>query len=429
MNILIVTQYFWPENFRINDLAREFHKRGHAVTVLTGLPNYPAGRYSAGYGPQGPFRENYDGVEVIRSFLLPRGDGGRLRLAMNYVSFAMMATLRGVFACRNKYDVIFVHEPSPMTVALPAIALKRATGAPVMLWVLDLWPESIAATGSVRSPLLLRWVERMVRFIYRHCDQILVQSQAFVSHVEQQGAPPEKIRYFPSWAETLYEPACGTMTLPDGVQLPEGFRVMFAGNIGAAQDFETILAAAEQLKTRTDIHWIVLGDGRMYGWLQEEVRRRQLASTVHLLGRHPLEAMPAFFAHADVMLVTLRREPIFALTIPGKVQSYLASGRPIVAVLDGEGARVIREAGAGLTCPAEQPQALADAVLKLADMPKEDREQMGRRGAAYYATHFDRAMLFDQLERWMQELTAGRGGISSEAASRPSPLRERGRYS
>jgi len=297
------------------------------------------------------------------------------------------------------------------------------------LWILDLWPESIAATGAVRSPLLLRWIERMVRFIYRHCDRILVQSQAFVSHVEEQGVPAENILYFPSWAETLYEPAYGTMPLPDGVRLPDGFRVMFAGNIGAAQDFETILAAAERLKARTDIQWIVLGDGRMYGWVQDKVRWRRLTGTVHLLGRHPLEAMPAFFAQANVMLVTLRREPIFALTIPGKVQSYLASGRPIVAALDGEGARIILEAGAGLVCPAQQPQALADAVLKLADMPKEDREQMGRRGAEYYAAHFDRAMLLDQLDRWMRELTAGQGGISSAAASQPSLSRERGRYS
>jgi len=429
MNILIVTQYFWPENFRINDLVREFCKRGHKVTVLTGLPNYPAGRFSAGYGLRGPYRETYGGGEVIRCPLFPRGGGGGMRLALNYVSFAVMATLRGLIACRKDYDVIFVHEPSPMTVGLPAIALKHVTGAPIMLWILDLWPESIAATGAVRSPLLLRWIERMVRFIYRHCDRILVQSQAFVSHVEEQGMPAENILYFPSWAETLYEPAYGTMPLPDGVRLPDGFRVMFAGNIGAAQDFETILAAAERLKARTDIQWIVLGDGRMYGWVQDKVRWRRLTGTVHLLGRHPLEAMPAFFAQADVMLVTLRREPIFALTIPGKVQSYLASGRPIVAALDGEGARIILEAGAGLVCPAQQPQALADAVLKLADTPKEDREQMGRRGAEYYAAHFDRAMLLDQLDRWMRELTAGQGGISSAAASQPSLSRERGRYS
>ncbi len=428
MNVLIVTQYFWPENFRINDLAREFQARGHSVTVLTGLPNYPAGRFSPGYSIRGPYRERYEGVEVVRCFLLPRGGGGGVRLALNYLSFAMMATIRGLFACRKAYDVIFVHEPSPMTVGLPAIALKLATGAPMMLWVLDLWPESISATQAVRSPMLLRWIERLVRWIYRHCDRILVQSKAFVLHVERQRVPSKKILYFPSWAEALYEAAGGQPPVP-AIALPEGFRIMFAGNVGAAQDFETIITAAERLQSRRDIHWIIVGDGRMSKWVQAEVERRRLRHTVHLLGRHPLETMPALFAQADAMLVTLRREPIFALTIPGKIQSYLASGRPIVAALDGEGARIIREAGAGVVCPAESPEALADAVVRLAETPKEARELMGRRGAEYYETHFDRTVLFDQLERWMRELAVTAGGSRSSAASEPSLSSERGKFS
>lgn len=429
MKLLIVTQYFWPENFRINDLAREFYKRGHAVTVLTGLPNYPAGYFSPGYGLSGPYRELYEGVEVIRCPLVPRGSGSGVRLALNYISFAVMATLRGLLTCRKNYDVILIHEPSPMTVGIPAIALKLMTRTPVMLWVLDLWPESVSATQAVCSPRLLRWIERMVRFIYRHCDRILVQSRAFVSHVERQRVPSEKIQYFPSWAEALYEAAGGQLPALENARLPEGFRVMFAGNVGAAQDFETILTAAGRLKSRLDIHWIVLGDGRMLSWVQAEVERRQLSRTVHLLGRHPLEAMPAFFAQADAMLVTLRREPIFALTIPGKVQSYLASGRPIIAALDGEGARIIQEAGAGIVCPAECPEALADSVVRLAETPKEARELMGRRGAQYYATHFNRTVLFDQLEQWMRELAGTQGGIRSSAAFEPSLSGERGKRS
>jgi glycosyltransferase involved in cell wall biosynthesis len=427
MKLLVVSQYFWPENFRINDLVADMVARGHEVTVLTGLPNYPAGHFSPGYGFSGPYQELYEGVEVIRCPLLPRGSGGRVRLALNYLSFTVMATLRGLLACRKDYDVIFVHEPSPMTVALPAIALKLATGAPMMLWVLDLWPDSVSATKAVRSPMLLRLIGRMVHFIYWHCDRILVQSKAFVSHVEQQRVPSEKILYFPSWAEALYETGGGRLVVPESVHLPEGFRVMFAGNVGVAQDFETILTAAERLKSRRDIHWIIVGDGRMLNWVQAEVERRQLSGTVHLLGRHPLETMPAFFAGADAMLVTLRREPIFALTIPGKVQSYLASGRPIVAALDGEGARIIQEAGAGIVCPSERPDALADAVLKLAETPKEARELMGRRGAEYYATHFSRTMLFDQLERWMLELAGAGGGTRSSVVSKPPLPSERGK--
>jgi colanic acid biosynthesis glycosyl transferase WcaI len=429
VKVLIVSQYFWPENFRVNDLAREFCKRGHAVTVLTGLPNYPSGYFSSGYSFRGPYREQYEGVDVIRCPLIPRGSGSGLRLALNYLSFAVAATVRALLACRKGYDVIFVHEPSPITVGLPAVALALATRVPVMLWVLDLWPESVSATQAIRSSRLLRWIERMVRFIYRHCDRILVQSRAFVSHVEQQRVPSENILYFPSWAEALYETAGGRLPVPKSVHLPEGFRVMFAGNVGAAQDFETILTAAERLQSRRDIHWIIVGDGRMLSWVQTEVKHRRLSDTVHLLGRHPLETMPAFFAQADAMLVTLRREPIFALTIPGKVQSYLASGRPIVAALDGEGARIIEEAGAGIVCPAERPEALADSVVRLVETSREARELMGRRGAAYYATHFNRTVLFDQLERWMWELTDRQGGIRSSPVSELSLSSERGKLS
>jgi len=429
MKLLVVSQYFWPENFRINDLAREFKRRGHDVTVLTGLPNYPAGTFSSGYGLSGPYRECYEGVDVIRCPLFPRGSASGVRLALNYLSFAAMATLRGMLSCRMNYDVIFVHEPSPMTVGFPALALKALTRAPILFWVLDLWPESVSATQAIRSCRVLRWIERMVRFIYRHCDRILVQSQAFVPHVERQQVQSEKILYFPSWAEALYEVSDGRLTVPENVSLPEGFRVMFAGNVGAAQDFETILTAAERVKSRADIHWIIVGDGRMLSWAQAEVERRHLLGTVHFLGRHPLETMPAFFAQADALLVTLLREPIFALTIPGKVQSYLASGRPIIAALDGEGARIIQEAGAGVVCPAESPGALADAVVRLAATPKEARDLMGRRGMEYYGTHFDRTMLFNQLEGWMRELMATRGDTGLPSASEPILSSERGRPS
>ncbi len=429
MKILIVTQYFWPENFRINDLAKGLSTRGHVVTILTGLPNYPGGSFFPGYGFLGPYRESVDGVDVIRCPLFPRGRGGGLRLSLNYLSFAVMATLKGWFVCRQEYDVIFVYGASPMTVGFPAIASKRARHTPMMLWILDLWPESIAATQAVRSPCVLRWIEYMVRFIYKHCDDILVQSQAFIAYVDRQGVPSRRLRYFPSWAEALYETSGDRLSVPESVQFPKGFRVMFAGNVGAAQDFDTILTAAERLQSRRDIHWIIVGDGRMLNWAQAEVERRQLASTVHFLGRHPLETMPAFFAQADAMLVTLRREPIFALTIPGKVQSYLASGRPIIAALDGEGARIVREAGAGFVCSAEQPEALADAVVRMAETPREARELMGRRGAEYYAAHFDRTMLFDQLEKWMQELVERQGDKRASAAPKSALSSERGRPS
>jgi glycosyltransferase involved in cell wall biosynthesis len=180
---------------------------------------------------------------------------------------------------------------------------------------------------------------------------------------------------------------------------------MFAGNIGAAQDFTTILAAADRLKSRSDIHWIIIGDGRQYDWVVAEVVRRGLRDTVHLLGRHPLESMPRYFALADVMLVTLKKEPIFGLTVPAKVQSYLACAKPIVAALEGEGARVLIESGAGIAVEPENAAMLAEAVLTLANTPAADRRAMGENGLAYFRAHFDRAKLVEELEGLMQKLT------------------------
>ena len=405
--ILVVTQYFWPESFRINDVALGLAARGHKITVLTGQPNYPAGKYFPGYGGFRHARENFQGIDIIRVPLIRRGDGGGLRLALNYLSFAVSASILGILRCKGSFDLILVYEPSPVTVGIPALILKKIKNTPIFFWVQDLWPESLSATGSIRSPFLLSLVGSLVRYIYFGCDRILVQSRAFFDLVERLGVPRQRIAYFPNSAEPVYRP----ITIEPGArelsQLPKGFRVMFAGNIGAAQDFETILAASEKLTGYPDIHWVILGDGRMAPWVAEQVRQRGLSSNVHLLGHHPVEAMPRYFALADAMLVTLRRDPIFSLTIPAKVQSYLACAKPIVAGLDGEGARVVTESGAGFAVPAEDPAALAEAVLQAYLLSSEERAEMGRRGRAYFACHFEREMLLDRLEAWMNDQAMG----------------------
>lgn len=408
MKVLIVTQYFWPENFRINDLALALREKGHQVTVLTGVPNYPIGRFFPGYGMFRQVRQSFCGLRIIRVPMLPRGNSRGWQLALNYLSFALSASLLGPLHCRGDYDVIFVAQYSPVTVGIPAAFLKKLKGTPIMFWVQDLWPESLSASGAVKSQLMVRIIGRLVRSIYDSCDQILVQSKDFFSHLEGMGVDSDRVHYFPNWAEALYRPVDAEENLLEVSSLPAGFRVMFAGNIGAAQDFGTILLAAELLKEYPDIQWLILGDGRMFSWVEEEIKKRGLVGSVHLLGRHPIESMPSFFAHADAMLVTLRNEPIFSLTIPGKVQSYLACGRPIIAALDGEGRRVIDEAGAGITCPPENPEALAGAVLTCYRMAKSDRERMGLRGRAYYEAHFERQRLLDRLETWMDELSGSK---------------------
>ena len=414
MNVLIVSQYFWPENFRINDVAIGLKERGYEVTVLTGQPNYPTGSFFSGYGFFKRSRENYCGVEVIRVPLLPRGNGSGWRLVLNYLSFAIVASLIGPFRCRARYDAIFVYAPSPITVAFPALMLKMLRDIPVVLWVQDLWPESILATGAIQSEIILSVVRCMVRFIYRGCNQVLVQSKAFFSPIQNFGVDLKNIRYFPNSAEGFYKPISLQEDAPEQKGVPNGFRIMFAGNIGAAQDFRTILSAAEKLRTYGDIHWLILGDGRMAPWVREQIVTRQLESTVHLLGRHPVESMPRYFSLADAMLVTLKKEPIFALTVPAKVQSYLACSKPIIAALDGEGARIVKEAHAGLTPAAEDSDELAEVVLEMYRMSAEERQAIGENGRKYFELNFERNMLLERLDGWLRDFKSNRGSFDAK---------------
>ena len=408
MKVLIVTQYFWPENFQINDLALGLKEKGHEIQILTGIPNYPGGRFFSGYNFFGPLFETYEDIPVFRVPLIPRGNGSRTRLVFNYFSFVFFACLSAPLRRFGSVDLIFIYEPSPITVCLPALLLKKLKSTPVMFWMQDLWPESLSATGAVRSKKILKTVNILVRFIYRGCDRILIQSSAFFEPIKHQGGDPNRILYFPNSAEELYQPVVLEKDAPERAVMPEGFCVTFAGNIGAAQDFGTILNAAERLKGHREINWVIVGDGRMFSWVQRQVTERDLSKTVHLLGRYPAEAMPRFFALSDVLLVTLKKEPIFALTIPSKVQSYLACAKPIIAALDGEGASVVEEACAGVSCPAENPEALADAVLKLYNMSGRERKEMGRKGRSYFEKHFERKMLLDRLEGWMEKLVTQR---------------------
>jgi len=404
LRLLVISQYFWPESFIINDLVQGLGERGFQVTVLTGIPNYPAGRFFPGYGLRVKRREDWHGVRVIRVPQIPRGQGSGLGLAANFLSFALAASLLGPLLCREPYDLILVFEPSPITVGLPALVMKKLSKAPIAFWVQDLWPESLSATGAVRSPWILKQVERLVRFIYRHCDLILAQSQAFFPSIASLGVPEERLRYLPNFAEDLYQP----MQLPpdalEQAMLPKGFKVMFAGNLGKAQDFPTILKAAASLRDHPDIHWLILGDGRQRAWIEEEIKALGLQASVHLLGRHPKESMPRFFSLADALLVTLKKDPIFALTIPAKVQAYLACAKPIIAALDGEGARIVTEAKAGLAVPAENPEALAKAVLSLAAIDEGQRQAMGHNGRTCFAQNFDRTMLLDRLTGWLRAM-------------------------
>lgn len=403
MRILVVSQYFWPENFRVNELVAQLVRRGHTVTVLTGIPNYPEGRVFAEFARDPSRYSRYQGVDVVRVPMLPRGQG-KLRLALNYLSFAISATVCGLFKLRRRaFDVIFVFEPSPVTVGIPAVALRRAKRAPIVFWVLDQWPETLAAVGVLKAPVLLRAVGWLVTWIYHRCDLVLAQSHALVPQVQRYCADPGKVRYFPNWAD-LGEFDGSAEPAPELDVAPGVFTVMYAGNLGEAQDLPAVIDSVRAMPQGLRVRWVFVGAGRMEAWLREAVARHDLAQQVLLLGRFPPERMPSFFRHADALLVSLRRDPVFSLTVPGKVQTYLAAGIPIAAMLDGEGARVVRESGAGLACAAGDSQGLADAVTALSRMAPDQRREMGLRGRAYSAREFQRDVLIGRLESWFAEV-------------------------
>lgn len=395
MNILIVSQYFWPENFRINDLVKALLVKAMRVDVLTGQPNYPDGQVFDGYRAGNFTKHSWGSATVHRLPLVPRGHGSAIRLICNYLSFVISGILLAPFALRRKrIDVIFVYAISPILQAIPAILIKWIKGAKLVIWVQDLWPESLEATGFVRNRWLLAMVRVLVRWIYRHADLILVQSEAFIAPVAAL-ADAGKICYYPNSADDVFT----SSSVDDECKisgLENGFSVVFAGNLGAAQAVDTIIDAAELLKDTPDIRIILVGSGSRTAWLQSQIEQRGL-SNVLLAGQYPLSAMPAILRRAGALLVTLKDEAIFCHTIPSKIQAYLAVGRPIVACLNGEGARIIAQAEAGVSCPAENAVALAQAISSLYEMSDEGRAQLGKNGQRYFEQHFDSNLLTQTL--------------------------------
>jgi len=395
MNLLIVSQYFWPEVFRINDLARNLSLQGVRVTALTGQPNYPEGRTFANYRWWTCKRQTIDGIEVLRVPLVPRGSGRAVRLIANYLSYVFCASLIGPFLTRKqRVDVIFVYGISPILQAIPAIFLKWSKRAKLVVWVQDLWPESLEATGFVKNRLILALVGRVVKWIYRNADAVFVQSRAFVEPVAELCAR-EKIVYYPNSAEDAVASTSlvGECPIP---ALKECFSVVFAGALGTAQALDVILDAAEKLRHEPSIRLFLVGHGSRSEWAAEQIEARQLNNVV-LAGRYPIEAMPSIFAGASVLLVTLTNDPIFAKTVPSKVQSYLAAGRPIIGCIDGEGARVIDEARAGVTCAAMDVDGLVSAIEQLYRMPEDAREQLGDNGRKYFESHVESRKLTTEL--------------------------------
>lgn len=401
-NILIVTPHFFPNNFKCNDVAFELVKKGYNVTVLTDIPNYPRGKFLDGYGLFRRRREVINGVNVIRTTVIPRGNGSGIMLALNYMSFALTACVRAFFmGLTNKYDILLVHETSPVTVGLPAVIIKKLQRrSRLLFWVLDLWPESLQFAGGINNKGVLGFFERITKLCYNNSDKILISSKGFRDSICEKGSYGDKIVYFPNWAED------SLMTSQDFrlPELPDGFKILFAGNMGEAQDFESTLKAMKILHDNgmTDIHLILVGDGRKRQWVDEYVRHNDLQGVVHCLGQYPLETMGLFFSESDVLYLSLKDSLIFNLTCPAKLQAYMSAGKPVLAMINGEGAAIVEESGCGYAVPAGDSEALANQILKMYRMPIASLVHMGAQGTEYCRRHFSFTSNMELLDSLME---------------------------
>jgi glycosyltransferase involved in cell wall biosynthesis len=391
MNIALVTQYFWPEQFIINDLVKELTEQGHSIYVLTGKPNYSDGEVFPGYTSDSTMTEEYiPGVDVFRAPLRPRGQKGAKNLFLNYLSFIVNGIKYFPKAIKGRtIDVILVFGLSPITSAIPAINLKRHTKAHMVIWIQDLWPDSLKATGYVKNRFLLWLVECMVRSIYYCSDTLLVQSRGFINKVKKL-AKSDKIFYYPnSFVQEYNALAKNDPSLLELInQLENNKCFVFAGNLGTVQALDMLLDATKKLSLLDNFKLVLVGGGAREEHLRQRIKKENIEHVI-FAGRYAMELMPEIFSRAAALIVSLTNEELFSCTIPSKIQAYLAAGRPIIAAINGEGAKIVKEAGAGLVCPAEDVDGLVTCMRTVYCMSEMERNALGKSGREYFMEHFE----------------------------------------
>lgn len=402
MKILVISQYFWPEEFRINDICKGLIEKGHEVEVLTGIPNYPFGRYFDGYSIFNRGKKEYEGIKVRRAFCVPRGKDSKIKLILNYISFMISGIIHIPFIIANKYDKILVYQLSPITMAIPAILLKKIKKLPLDMYILDLWPESLLSTMNIKSRKIKYMLEKVCKYIYKQADQLYITSRGFKGKLMLYGIEEDTIKYLPQWAEDIYKNTEIDKSI--NVDIDDNkFNIVFTGNIGKAQSIDTIIDAANICKENKNINWIIVGDGSEKENSMNRVKELGLEDCILFLGRKPVSDMPLYYSKADALLVTLGNDELFKITVPAKVQSYMASGKPIIGAISGEGKYLIDECNCGKTCEAEDYIGLANIAQYMYSLSEEDRKYMGQNGLKYFNQNFKREILLDEINRLIME--------------------------
>lgn len=400
--ILVVSQYFFPEQFRINDICEEWVKRGYAVTVLTGIPNYPQGKYYEGYGLFRKRKDRYRGVDIIRIPLIPRGNNKVPRLMINYLSFVASGMVWNLVT-RIKADYIFIFEVSPMTQALPGVRFAKKHKIPCYLYVQDLWPESFEIITGIKNKRIVQRIGRLVDKVYRSSSMIFTTSESLIRAIEERGVPRDKLKYWPQYAEDFYVPLekSGIPEIPQD----DCFHILFAGNIGRAQGLEVLPKAASILKRRgfLNVRFDLVGDGRFKNDLMHLVDSEGVSELFHFIPRQPATRIPEFMAACDVAFLSLSDHPLFKMAIPAKLQSYMACAMPTIASAEGEIERIIAESRSGRCSKPEDAEALVEHIVELSSLSKQELEQLGADARAYYDIHFDKETLLAEMDTYFNE--------------------------
>lgn len=391
MKILVICQYYYPEPFRISDICEELAKRGHEVTVVTGTPNYPMGEIYDGYENGAKSNEVLNGVKVHRCKIIPRKTGTLHRL-LNYYSYPYQSCkfVEGL----GEFDVVFINQLSPVMMAKAGIKYAKKHHKKSVLYCLDLWPESLVAGGITRKSLIYKWFHRESEKIYKAVDKILVTSRSFSDYFMEEFGIKEVI-YLPQYAEDLFHPDECKKANDDYIDL------MFAGNVGTAQSVDTLIRTAAECKDIISLRWHIVGDGIEVDNIKKMAEELQVSMLFH--GRKPIGEMPKYYAMADAMLVTMQKDPILSLTLPGKVQSYMASGKPIIGAIDGETQKIVAAAECGYVAEAENDKQLSKNIRKFVLLSDAERKQLGEKARAYYEENFARKIFMDELERCFQK--------------------------
>ena len=395
MKVLVVCQHYWPEPYPLQDVCDELVRRGHQVLVVTGVPNYPLGHIYPEYRKGRNREQTENGVRIHRCFTIGRRNNVIFRF-LNYFSFAISSKLY-LRHLKEEFDVVFTNQTSPVTMSGGAMVYGRKHRKKVVLYCMDLWPASLAAGGVGERSLIYRAFGRISKKIYRAADRILITSESFRDYLQTQfQIGDDRIVYHPQYANVTQIP----QRSPD----QKNVNLVFAGNIGTAQSIDTILKAAKHLEEVKQLWWHIVGDGSELENCKEMAAKLGLSNVI-FHGRKPQSEIPEYMAMADGLLLTLTADPVISMTLPGKTQTYMASGKPIIAAANGEIPRVIADSCCGFCAPAEDAEALAGAVRDFMAHP--DRRSLGENGKRYYQQHFSRERFMDALEQELDQQAKG----------------------